>query len=147
MTWISSDVEGVLKCVLCLPKVEKTALASSVSLFNHHVHRKCIPIHCVWCEQRNGHILSQGGEKSQVIAFVLFYLSAPTVLTGVTADSKVMQEEIFGPLLPIIPVSGTQEAISFVNHREKPLALYVFSSNKKVTFKLQPRLFFSSNIY
>lgn len=43
-----------------------------------------------------------------------------------------MQEEIFGPVLPIIPVSGLNEAIKFINEREKPLAIYVFSSNKKV---------------
>ena len=59
--------------------------------------------------------------------------TAPTVLTGVTADSKVMQEEIFGPLLPIVTVSGVDEAIRFINEREKPLALYVFSSSNKVS--------------
>ncbi|XP_063060898.1 aldehyde dehydrogenase family 3 member A2-like [Engraulis encrasicolus] len=74
-----------------------------------------------------GNSVVVGGDTDESQCYI-----SPTVLTGVTADSKVMQEEIFGPLLPIIPVSGTQEAISFVNHREKPLALYVFSSNKKV---------------
>ncbi|KAG5836741.1 hypothetical protein ANANG_G00231790 [Anguilla anguilla] len=43
----------------------------------------------------------------------------------------VMQEEIFGPLLPIVTVSGEDEAIRFINEREKPLALYVFSSSNK----------------
>ncbi|CAF0877034.1 unnamed protein product [Adineta ricciae] len=55
---------------------------------------------------------------------------APTIMSDVTADDNVMQEEIFGPLLPFITVRDEQEAIRFINSRDKPLALYVFSSNK-----------------
>lgn len=58
--------------------------------------------------------------------------SAPTVLKDVTGTSKVMTEEIFGPVLPIITVSGLDEAIGFINEREKPLVVYVFSHDKKV---------------
>lgn len=58
--------------------------------------------------------------------------SAPTILTDVKVDSKLMQEEIFGPVLPIVTVSGVDEAIQFINEREKPLALYIFSHDKKV---------------
>ncbi|XP_061538107.1 aldehyde dehydrogenase family 3 member A2-like isoform X3 [Phycodurus eques] len=61
---------------------------------------------------------------------------APTILKDVPPHSKVMQEEIFGPLLPIVTVSGLDEAIHFINDREKPLALYIFSSDKKVTKKM-----------
>lgn len=43
-----------------------------------------------------------------------------------------MQEEIFGPLLPIVSVSSLDEAIKFINKREKPLALYVFTHDQKV---------------
>lgn len=57
---------------------------------------------------------------------------APTVLRDVKPEAKVMQEEIFGPLLPILPVSGLDEAIKFINKGEKPLALYVFTSDNKV---------------
>ncbi len=53
----------------------------------------------------------------------------PTVLAGVKPDAAVMQEEIFGPILPVIAVSDVEEAIRFVNDRDKPLALYVFTSN------------------
>jgi aldehyde dehydrogenase (NAD+) len=52
---------------------------------------------------------------------------APTVLTGVTRDDPVMQEEIFGPILPVIAVDSVAEATEFVTSGEKPLALYVFS--------------------
>ncbi|KPP75913.1 fatty aldehyde dehydrogenase-like, partial [Scleropages formosus] len=56
----------------------------------------------------------------------------PTVLRDVNPEAKVMQEEIFGPILPVLTVSGADEAISFINSREKPLVLYIFSSNKKL---------------
>ncbi|XP_061781997.1 aldehyde dehydrogenase, dimeric NADP-preferring [Nerophis lumbriciformis] len=61
---------------------------------------------------------------------------APTVLKDVPPHSRLMQEEIFGPLLPIVTVSGVEEAISFINEREKPLALYIFSSDKKTIKKM-----------
>ncbi|XP_034021418.1 aldehyde dehydrogenase, dimeric NADP-preferring-like isoform X3 [Thalassophryne amazonica] len=56
---------------------------------------------------------------------------APTVLKDVPPDSRLMQEEIFGPLLPIVTVSDMDDAIRFINEREKPLALYVFCHDKK----------------
>ncbi|XP_044253452.1 aldehyde dehydrogenase, dimeric NADP-preferring-like [Tribolium madens] len=57
---------------------------------------------------------------------------APTVLTDVKPDDPVMQEEIFGPILPIITVNSPLEAINFINKRDKPLALYVFTNRKDV---------------
>ena len=53
---------------------------------------------------------------------------APTLVRRPDPESKLMQEEIFGPILPILPVENLDEAIEFVNGREKPLALYVFTS-------------------
>ncbi|XP_040465555.1 aldehyde dehydrogenase family 3 member B1-like isoform X2 [Falco naumanni] len=57
---------------------------------------------------------------------------APTVLVDVQQDDPVMQEEIFGPILPILTVTSLDDAIAFINARERPLAIYVFSSCKKV---------------
>jgi aldehyde dehydrogenase (NAD+) len=54
---------------------------------------------------------------------------APTALRGVADDAPSMTDEIFGPVLPIRTVASTDEAITFVNDREKPLALYVFSGD------------------
>lgn len=54
---------------------------------------------------------------------------APTIVRRPATDSRIMQEEIFGPILPILPVENIEEAIDFVNEREKPLALYVFSQD------------------
>ena len=51
----------------------------------------------------------------------------PTVLRNVSPDSPIMQSEIFGPVLPVLSVKGIDEAIEFINGREKPLALYLFS--------------------
>lgn len=51
----------------------------------------------------------------------------PTLLDDVKAESPVMQNEIFGPVLPMIDIQSIDEAISFITSREKPLALYVFA--------------------
>ena len=57
---------------------------------------------------------------------------SPTVMRGVTAEDAVMQEEIFGPILPILAVETMAEAEDFITEREKPLALYVFTKRKAV---------------
>lgn len=62
-------------------------------------------------------------EKSQTIY--------PVVLSQVPADAQVMQEEIFGPVLPIIAYQDLDEAIEQINAKSKPLALYIFSKNGK----------------
>jgi coniferyl-aldehyde dehydrogenase len=55
---------------------------------------------------------------------------APVVLTGVTDAMMVMSEEIFGPLLPVVPYATVDEAIAYVNARPRPLALYYFDSDR-----------------
>ena len=55
----------------------------------------------------------------------------PTLLADVNSDSPVMRQEIFGPVLPMVTFSNIEEVISFVNEREKPLALYYFGTKKK----------------
>ena len=57
---------------------------------------------------------------------------APTILTNVKEDDAVMQEEIFGPILPVISVPSIDSAVSFVSRRDKPLALYLFARDKDV---------------
>ncbi|MFD9904272.1 aldehyde dehydrogenase family protein [Streptomyces sp. NPDC059063] len=61
---------------------------------------------------------------------------APTVLAGVRPDEPVMREEIFGPLLPIVEVDGLDEAIAFINDRDKPLALYAFTESADTRARL-----------
>lgn len=55
----------------------------------------------------------------------------PTLLDNVAPSSPVMQEEIFGPIFPLLTFSDTEEAVKFVTEREKPLALYYFGSTSK----------------
>ena len=53
-----------------------------------------------------------------------------TVLTGVTPDMKIMESEIFGPILPIVAYDSLDEAITFVQNRPKPLAIYIFGKSE-----------------
>lgn len=60
----------------------------------------------------------------------------PTLIDNISPDSKIMQEEIFGPILPIMEYENIDEVIKFINSRHKPLALYVFTKNKKIYDKV-----------
>lgn len=60
---------------------------------------------------------------------------APTVLDNVAPEAPVMQEEIFGPVFPVLTFTHLDKAISFINNREKPLALYYFGKNHKHVLK------------
>jgi aldehyde dehydrogenase (NAD+) len=61
---------------------------------------------------------------------------APTVLTNVIPESPVMQSEIFGPILPVLAVKDMDEALEFVNKRDKPLAFYIFSEDRATIEKI-----------
>jgi aldehyde dehydrogenase (NAD+) len=65
-----------------------------------------------------------GGDSDRATKYI-----APTVLADVDPKSPVMREEIFGPILPIVTVADIDEAIGFINDRDKPLALYVFTES------------------
>ena len=56
---------------------------------------------------------------------------APTLIFNPNEGSNLMENEIFGPILPIIEIASIGAAIDFINAREKPLALYYFGSNSK----------------
>ncbi|MEO6346762.1 MAG: aldehyde dehydrogenase family protein [Aquaticitalea sp.] len=55
----------------------------------------------------------------------------PTLVFDAPEDSKLMQEEIFGPILPVKTFSKIEETVAYINSREKPLALYIYSKKKK----------------
>jgi aldehyde dehydrogenase (NAD+) len=71
-----------------------------------------------------GAIVELGGQTDAEQNFI-----APTVLTNVKSTMSVMQDEIFGPVLPVIEYNNLSEVLDYVNEKEKPLALYIFSSN------------------
>ncbi len=56
----------------------------------------------------------------------------PTIISDVSFDSQVMKEEIFGPILPMIPFDSMNEVVDIIKKFEKPLALYLFTEDKKV---------------
>nr|KAF6438122.1 hypothetical protein HJG59_008781 [Molossus molossus] len=75
-----------------------------------------------------------GGQSEESERYI-----APTVLVDVQETEPVMQEEIFGPILPIVNVRSLDEAIDFINRREKPLALYAFSKSSQVVKQVLAR--------
>ncbi|KAG8338276.1 aldehyde dehydrogenase 3, member A2 [Homalodisca vitripennis] len=71
--------------------------------------------------------IALGGERNASDRFI-----APTILTDVKSTDLAMQDEIFGPILPIVNVDNAYEAISFINSRSRPLTMYLFTSDKRV---------------
>ncbi len=76
-----------------------------------------------------------GGESDPAERYL-----APTILRGVSADSLIMQSEIFGPLLPVIGYQDLAEAVALVQSEPEPLALYIFSSDPDVQELLMRQL-------
>lgn len=70
--------------------------------------------------------LITGGQIDDAGRFI-----APTLIEGMASDSAIMEEEIFGPLLPVITFSNIEEVIDVVNSKPKPLALYIYSTDKR----------------
>ncbi|MBR6696828.1 MAG: aldehyde dehydrogenase [Lachnospiraceae bacterium] len=73
----------------------------------------------------------QGGQSNEKQLRI-----APTIMTNVSYDDAIMQEEIFGPIMPIITYKDIDEALAYINSQPKPLALYLFSENKKMQDKV-----------
>jgi aldehyde dehydrogenase (NAD+) len=63
----------------------------------------------------------------------------PTMLTGVTPQMKILQEEIFAPIIPVMTYDNIDQAIGYIEARDKPLALYVFSPDEKNVEKVLKR--------
>ncbi len=80
---------------------------------------------------QNGASLLAGGIVREDELFI-----SPTLLADVPLDSRIMKDEIFGPLLPIIPYRDLDEAIAVVNGLPPALALYIFSGERKVMEKV-----------
>jgi aldehyde dehydrogenase (NAD+) len=61
---------------------------------------------------------------------------APTVLVDVSPDSPIMQDEVFGPILPVLEIGSVEAAIEWVNNRPRPLGLYVFAEDLGVAERI-----------
>jgi len=79
----------------------------------------------------NGQKVVAGGQVDVDKCYV-----SPTLVVNPEPNSSLMADEIFGPILPIIPINNIDEAIEFINSREKPLALYIFSKNNSTVQKV-----------
>lgn len=75
---------------------------------------------------KDGNILTGGGVNAET------HQIAPTLIDGITPQSPIMQEEIFGPLFPILTFENMDEVYDLVVSRPKPLALYLFTRDKQV---------------
>jgi len=66
-----------------------------------------------------------GGKSNREKLFI-----EPTIMTGIHPDAKIMQDEIFGPILPILTYESKEEALAVIQKNPNPLAFYVFTENK-----------------
>ncbi len=88
--------------------------------------------------ERLNFLIQDAVEKGAEIKFGGEYFAdshviSPTILTGVSNDMKVMQEEIFGPVLPVVTVDNNQEILDYINNHDNALAMYIFSDNPQNT--------------
>jgi aldehyde dehydrogenase (NAD+) len=80
---------------------------------------------------QRGAKLEFGGKVDPVTRFI-----HPMILTNVPTDARLLEEEIFGPILPILTYRNIDEAVKFINAKPKPLALYVFTRSEKLQQKV-----------
>ncbi|MCI3927059.1 NAD-dependent succinate-semialdehyde dehydrogenase [Paenibacillus sp. TRM 82003] len=88
---------------------------------------------------RQGAAVAQGGRRSRPPGLAGFFYE-PTVLTGVSRDMQLMQEETFGPVLPLLPFRSDDEAIEAANDTRYGLAAYVFTTDLNRAIALSERL-------
>ena len=84
------------------------------------------PLEICWCFN-NFSKKFIGGKSDKTERFIEL-----TILTEVDPNDSVMQEEIFGPILPIVTVNSARDAVRFINNRDKPLTMYIFTEDKAV---------------
>jgi len=73
---------------------------------------------------RDGEIIF-GGQTDREGLYI-----SPTLIEHVPEDAALMNDEVFGPILPIVEFDGVSEAVNFINNKPKPLALYIFSGDR-----------------
>ncbi|WP_186757004.1 aldehyde dehydrogenase family protein [Echinicola salinicaeni] len=88
--------------------------------------------HLLTDAQTKGATIRHGGEIKAEENFM-----EPTIVTGMTEEMLLMKEEIFGPILPIITYSKTEDILNYMSHKAKPLAFYLFSEDKSTIEMMQ----------
>ena len=112
-------IEKLLECVKTFFGEDPQQSADFARIVNHRQFDRLVNL------LDQGKILI-GGNSDRDDRFI-----APTLIDEISPDFKVMSEEIFGPILPILEYEQIEDVIAFVNNHPKPLALYFFSNNKQ----------------
>ncbi|XP_061505657.1 aldehyde dehydrogenase family 3 member B1 isoform X8 [Anopheles gambiae] len=123
--------------ILCSKQVQKQFLEEARKVLNewYGANPKDSPDLCRIINQNHfqrltsllkGANVAIGGETDLQDRYI-----SPTILIDVKSTDPVMQDEIFGPILPILNVDNAYDAIKFINSRDKPLSIYIFSENEK----------------
>ncbi|MFP4121970.1 aldehyde dehydrogenase [Coleofasciculus sp.] len=116
---IKSDLlTEVQKCVQYFYGQEPEQSPDYARIISHRHFDRLVPL------LKDGEIVI-GGQTRPEDKYI-----APTVIDGVSWDSPIMEEEIFGPILPVLEYQDLNDAIAQINARPKPLALYLFSKDK-----------------
>lgn len=84
----------------------------------------------------NGEILMGGGNNEEKLTI------EPTVLTNITWENPIMQDEIFGPLLPVLEYEQLDDVVASIDNHSHPLALYLFTENKRMEAEILNRISF-----
>ncbi|OIQ29393.1 MAG: aldehyde dehydrogenase family protein [Bacteroidetes bacterium MedPE-SWsnd-G2] len=115
----------------CLDKFYRNAEESeSYGRIVNEKHFNRLAAHIENAKENGGNVI-YGGETNAKDNFV-----SPTIITDLKPESSLLQDEIFGPILPIISFKKTSEAITYINSKPRPLALYVFSKSKSFSKKV-----------
>lgn len=85
---------------------------------------------------KEGNIIT-GGEYDRESLYI-----SPTIIDNVAWENAIMQEEIFGPIFPVLEYEDISQVITMVNNHEKPLAVYIFSNNRQVQKKIMHSISF-----
>lgn len=91
---------------------------------------------------REGAELALGGGRPEGDEFARGYWYAPTVLTGVRNDMDIIQREVFGPVLPIVPFDDFEEALALANDSKYGLTAYVYTSDLHRALRAVDELYF-----
>jgi aldehyde dehydrogenase (NAD+) len=123
--WVHKDVKD--KLVEALKKRIKIFYGDDIKnsadfgrIINHRRYERLLEL------MKEGTIVF-GGETDESRLFI-----SPTIIDGITWDSKIMQEEVFGPLLPVMTFDNVEDVAETLVKREKPLALYLYTTDKEV---------------
>lgn len=122
---ITSEFIAAFKTYLSEFYSEHPASSESFGRIVNQKHFERLKGYLKDAQSRNANIMF-GGNLDDADNYI-----APTLVFDISEESELMQNEIFGPILPVKTYQSTDEVISYMNSKEKPLALYIFSKNKK----------------